>query len=469
MYGIALDRQSSLSLHFQLAEALRSAVRQGILPAGEKLASSRLLAADLEISRNLVTEVYEQLAGEGYFVARSGSGTYVAEGLAWQNGGTPADHLPFFPASSVPERPRPRTPFDFTPGLPDLSAFPRKLWIQCASEALSYSPPDIFHYGNPKGSLRLRQAVALYLYRLRGLEVSPERVQITAGTHQSLMILSALDPAAPFAFENPGNDYARYIFSGNGHPLIPLPLDRSGVLPESAESLPTGSLVFLTPSHQFPSGSLLPIQRRLSLLKTARERNLLILEDDYDSEFRFRGTPVPPMAAMDPDRVVYLGTFSKVLAPGLRLGYMVIPARYGEEIRRIRTNLNLLAPGSVQETMAFFMEKGYLERHIHRMKRLYQERCRLLLDLLETCPPEGLESVAGSETGFHLYLRFRNKVFDGAWFDRMKERGFLSDGDGCYNWPWTGLSTALVLGYGNIGNDALEGGIRLLGEGVAAV
>jgi GntR family transcriptional regulator/MocR family aminotransferase len=463
MYGINLDRNSTLSLHFQLAEALRSAVRKGVLPAGEKLASSRILAADLGLSRNLVAEVFEQLAGEGYFTARTGSGTFIAEGLGWQSSDSPADHLPIFPSGSVPERPRIRYPYDFTPGIPDLESFPRKLWLQCENEALSFSSADIFHYGTPLGSLRLRRAVALYLYRLRGLNVPPERVVITAGTQQSLAILAALERESPFAFENPGNDFARNIFDGAGHPLVPLPLDSQGVIPEAAASLPGGSRVFVTPSHQFPTGVLLPIQRRLALLKIARERDLLVLEDDYDSEFRFRGTPVPPLAAMDPERVVYLGTFSKVMAPGLRLGYMVIPWNLKEKIREVRITRNMIAPGPVQETMAFFMEKGCLERHIHRMKRIYRARCQLLLELLERHPPQGLESVTGSETGFHLYLRFKGRSFDNGWFESMKEKGFLADSGGCYTWPWTETSSSLVLGYGNIRDEALEKGIDLLG------
>ena len=454
MFGIVLDRASRRSLALQLADGLRKAVASGELGPGARLPPSRELAAELGISRRLVTDAYEQLAGEGYFETRAGHGTYA--------GALPARK----PHASAPgaAAPRPRRPsirYDFTPGIPDLAGFPRQAWRRASDESISLARPADLSYGPALGDARLREAIAGYLYRFRGLSADPEQICITAGTSHSLSLLSRLLPATTLFCEDPGLGFARDAFATAGFRSRPVHVDEGGALPTGIGEVPRGALFYLTPSHQFPTGALLPLRRRVEFLELAAGAEGLVLEDDYDSEFRFRGSPIPPLASLDAERVVYLGTFSKCLAPFVRVGYLIAPPHLTAGLADLVRRTNLRGSIPHQRTLARFIEEGHLERHVFAMKRRYRSRLEAILGFLED-RYRGEVRVGGAETGFHLHVRFAAHRFGQPFLDACNAEGLRISTEADFLAEPPGQSDALVIGYGNIAD-------AKLGEGLAAL
>jgi GntR family transcriptional regulator/MocR family aminotransferase len=461
MLGIDLDRASRRSLALQLADGLRKAVVSGALAAGAKLPPSRELAEELGISRRLVTDAYEQLTGEGYFETRAGHGTYAAAlpartphaaALAVQDAGLEA---------AAAQRGEVR--WDFTPGIPDLARFPRQAWRRAADESLSLARAADLSYGPALGDLRLREAIAAYLYRFRGLPADPEQLCVTAGTSQSLSLLSRLLPATALLCEDPGLPYARDAFSSAGFRVRPVHVDAAGALPDGLGDVPRGALFYLTPSHQFPTGALLPLQRRIAFLERAAAAEALVLEDDYDSEFRFRGSPVPPLASLDAERVVYLGTFSKCLAPFVRLGYLLAPPNLVQPLADLVRRTNLRGAIPHQRTLARFIEEGHLEKHVFAMKKRYRARLEAILEL--TARRWGGEvTTGGVESGFHLHLRFATHRFGPDFADRCGAEGLRLSTEADFRAEPPAETDALVLGYGNVDDERLGEGLEKLAE-----
>jgi GntR family transcriptional regulator/MocR family aminotransferase len=454
VFGIALDRASRRSLALQLADGLRRAVTSGELGTGTRLPPSRELAAELGISRRLVTDAYEQLTGEGWFETRAGHGTYAAALPARK------PHA----ALLARDAPRPRrgtVRFDFTPGIPDLSAFPRQAWRRASDESLSLARPAELSYGPAMGDLRLREAISAYLHRFRGLSAAPERICVTSGTSHSLSLLSRLLPATTLFCEDPGLGFARYAFASAGHRCRPVHVDDAGALPGGLGEIPRGALFYLTPSHQFPTGALLPLRRRLEFLELAADARGLVLEDDYDSEFRFRGSPVPPLFSLDEERVAYLGTFSKCLAPFVRTGYLIAPAHLTGPLAELVRRTNLRGSIPHQRTLARFLEEGRLERHVFSAKRRYRARLEAVLSFLEE-RWGGEARASGAETGFHLYVRFASRRFGARFLEACDAEGLrVSTGADFLAEP-PPESDALVIGYGNVAD-------AKLGEGLASL
>lgn len=456
MLGVVLDRASRRSLALQLADGLRKAVVSGALPAGAKLPPSRALAEELGISRRLVTDAYEQLAGEGYFETRAGHGTYAAT-------------LPTrTPRASAPARAgvrarRAQVRFDFTPGIPDLARFPRQAWRRAAEESISLARPAELSYGPALGDLRLREAICAYLYRFRGLSADPEALCVTSGTAHSLALVSRLFPPSTFLGEDPGLPYARDAFATAGWRCRTVQVDESGALPTGLGDVPRGALLYLTPSHQFPTGALLPLRRRVEFLERAAAAEGLVLEDDYDSEFRFRGSPVPPLASLDPERVVYLGTFSKCLAPFVRVGYLVAPPRLVGPLADLVRRTNQRGSIPHQRTLARFLEEGRLERHVLAMKRQYRARLELLLAFLARRFGDEARA-SGAETGFHLHVRFARRRFGKPFEDACAAASLRVSTEADFRAAPVAESDALVVGYGNVADERLEEGLGVLGE-----
>jgi GntR family transcriptional regulator/MocR family aminotransferase len=456
MLGLTLDRASRRSLALQLADGLRKAVVSGALPAGTRLPPSRALAEDLGISRRLVTDAYEQLAGEGYFETRAGHGTYAAA-LPTR---TPHASAP----GGAAVRPR-RAPvrFDFTPGIPDLAGFPRQAWRRAVEESISLARPADLSYGPALGDLRLREAITAYLYRFRGLSADPEALCVTSGTAHSLSLLSRLLPPSAFLCEDPGLPFARDAFASAGWRCRTMQVDEGGALPTGLGDVPRGALLYLTPSHQFPTGALLPLRRRVELLERAAAADGLVLEDDYDSEFRFRGSPVPPLASLDGDRVVYLGTFSKCLAPFVRVGYLLPPPRLVGPLADLVRRTNQRGSIPHQRALARFLEEGRLEKHVLAMKRRYRARLEVVLAFLAR--RFGADAQAnGAETGFHLHVRFARRRFGRAFEDGCAAAALRVSTEGDFRAAPTGESDALVIGYGNVADERLEEGLAVLGD-----
>lgn len=374
-----------------LTDALRDAVRSGRLPPGTRLPSSRSLAADLGIARNTVADAYADLVAEGWLTARQGSGTRVA------------DRTVVPPAGETPRPPERRRPaYDLRPGTPDLGSFPRAEWLRAARRALTAAPFEAFGYGDPRGRPELRTALAGYLSRARGVRADPERIVVCAGFAHGLRLLGAVlraRGAHTIAVESYGLDEHWKLLERAGLAMTALPFDERGT---DTGRLRDAGAVLLTPAHQFPMGVPLHRDRRAAVVDWARRTGGLVLEDDYDGEFRYDRQPVGALQGLDPDHVVYLGTASKSLAPGLRLGWMALPPGVVDEV--------LAAKGSVdtsgvldQLTLAEFLTSGAYDRHVRAARTRYRRRRDALVAALAARAPA--IRVTGIAAGLHVVLR----------------------------------------------------------------
>ncbi|MCY0932861.1 PLP-dependent aminotransferase family protein [Streptomyces sp. H34-S4] len=350
-----------------LTEALREAARSGRLAPGARLPSSRSLAVDLGIARNTVAEAYAELVAEGWLTARRGSGTRVAERARVRQ-----------PAVAVPvRRPvRAQTSYSLKPGSPDLGGFPRAAWLAAARRALTEAPNEAFGYADPRGRVELREALAGYLARARGVYADPEHIVLCAGFGQALLLLARMLRARrvrEVAVEGYGLDFHRDLLTGAGLRTRPLAVDAEGARTTELAGSGAGA-VLLTPAHQFPTGAALTPRRRVAAVDWARSTGGLILEDDYDGEFRYDRQPVGALQGLDPDRVVYLGTASKSLAPGLRMGWMALPRPLMDEVLAAKGRTDWSSSALDQLTLAEFIRSGAYDRHVREMRLRYRRR-----------------------------------------------------------------------------------------------
>lgn len=362
-----LELSAGRGLRAGLTEALREAARSGRLAPGLRLPSSRSLAADLGIARNTVAEAYAELVAEGWLTARQGSGTRVAERARARR---PA------PAAPVRRAVRAKTSYSLMPGSPDLGGFPRAGWLSAARRALSEAPNEAFGYADPRGRPELREALAGYLARARGVHADPERIVLCAGFAQGLVLLARLLRARrvrEVAVEEYGLDVHRDLLTGEGLRTRVLEVDAAGACTRALADSGVGA-VLLTPAHQFPTGAALTPERRSAAVDWARSTGGLVLEDDYDGEFRYDRQPVGALQGLDPDRVVYLGTASKSLAPGLRTGWMVVPGPLMDEVLAVKSRADWSSSALEQLTLAEFIRSGAYDRHVREMRLRYRRR-----------------------------------------------------------------------------------------------
>ncbi|MFF8398668.1 PLP-dependent aminotransferase family protein [Streptomyces sp. NPDC016172] len=374
-----------------LTDALREAVRSGRLAPGTRLPSSRTLAADLGIARNTVADAYADLVAEGWLTARQGSGTRVAERRVVPPSGTA-------PHPRAPARPA----YDLRPGNPDLASFPRAQWLKAARRALTTAPYQALDYGDARGRPELRAALAGYLSRARGVRADPERIVVCAGFAHGLKLLGSVlraRGARTVAVESYGLDVHWRILAGSGLDTAPLPFDRRGTDPGG---LSGADALLLTPAHQFPMGVPLHRDRRTAVVDWARRTGGLVLEDDYDGEFRYDRQPVGALQGLDPDRVVYLGTASKSLAPGLRLAWMVLPPGLAEEVAAAKGGVDTCGVLD-QLTLAEFLTSGAYDRHVRATRQRYRRRRDALVAAVTARAPEA--RVTGIAAGLHVLLR----------------------------------------------------------------
>ena len=374
-----------------LEGALREAVQGGRLVPGTRLPSSRALAADLGIARNTVAEAYNQLIAEGWLTARQGSGTRVAQTAA----------VSAAAASGILQpSPRPRpAPYDLRPGFPDLSAFPRAGWLSAARRALSAAPSQALGYGDPRGLPELRAALAAYLARARGVRASPERVIVCSGFTQGLAVLCQVLPGlgvARLAVEEYGQPGPAAALAASGLALVTLGVDDEGAVIGTAID---AEAMLLTPAHQFPIGSVLSPRRRADAARWAAGTGGLIIEDDYDGEFRYDRQPVGALQSLAPEHVIYAGTASKTLAPGLRLGWLVVPARLAGAVAEAKARMDGHTSVFEQLTLAEFITSGAYDRHIRRARLAYRRRRDRLITALASRAP-GVR-VTGIAAGLH--------------------------------------------------------------------
>ncbi|MCB5179957.1 MocR-like pyridoxine biosynthesis transcription factor PdxR [Streptomyces antimicrobicus] len=438
---LLLEPVPGRGLRAGLAEALREAARSGRLAPGTRLPSSRTLAADLGIARNTVAEAYAELVAEGWLTARQGSGTRVAERARPRKPTVPAQ------APGASRRPSAaRGPsYSLRPGSPDLGAFPRAAWLAAARRAMAIAPNDAFGYGDPRGRIELREALAGYLARARGVYADPEQIVLCSGFAHGLVLVARMLRARRVR-ELAVESYAVYVHRGlladAGLRTVPLALDGAGARTEDLAGLSAGA-VLLTPAHQFPTGVALTPARRAAAVDWARTTGGLIVEDDYDGEFRYDRQPVGALQGLDPDRVIYLGTASKSLAPGLRMGWMVVPPGMLDEALAAKGRADWTSSALDQLTLAQFIASGAYDRHVRGMRLRYRRRRDQLVAALD-----GRVEVSGIAAGLHAVLDLppgteRSVLQAAAWHE------LALDGLSTYRHPAADLPPrdALVVGY----------------------
>lgn len=393
--------QPGQGLARQLYRGLRERILAGELAAGVRLPASRELARLLGISRNTVTAAYEQLLAEGFLDSRPGDGTYVApvtRALAAPEATTRAAPVPL---TSVP----PGAPCAFRVGLPAVDLFPFATWARLQQRFWRQPEPALLGYREPGGEPRLRRLLCAYLRQARGLVCAPEQILITSGAQQAIELCARLllAPGALAAMENPGYRAAGLALQSGGARLQGIPVDAAGLVVEQLAGQRDCRLVYVTPSHQYPTGAVLSLPRRLALLDWARQTDAWIVEDDYDGEYRYQGAPLAPLAALDRHgRVLYVGTFSKIAFPGLRLGYLVAPPALVPALLELQRAGIRHLDSATQTVMADFIEQGHFQRHIRRMRRAARSRRDALLagwPEVAGCAPPGMPVA-----GLHLCL-----------------------------------------------------------------
>jgi GntR family transcriptional regulator/MocR family aminotransferase len=482
---VPLDPATSVPLFRQLYEGLRRHILDGSLAAGMRLPATRGLARDLGVSRNTVLNAYEQLLAEGYLEGRLGSGTYVPPTLPEDMTQVCRALAARKPAPArrrtlsrrgellartpmAPARPS-RTPRPFRPGIPALDAFPFETWTRLVARYHRGPPRDFLSYGDPAGYGPLRRAIAAHLGPARAVHCAPEQVLITSGSQQGIDLIARLllDPGDTAWVEDPGYVGGRAALAGSGVHLAAVPLDANGLDVHAGRSLaPNARLAYVTPSHQYPLGVTMSLPRRLALLDWARRADAWVVEDDYDSEFRYAGRPLAALQGLDPDgRVIYLGTFSKTLFPSLRLGYLVVPPDLIDAFVRARAATDRQTSTLTQAVVADFLAEGHFLRHVRRMRTLYAQRQEALL---RSAGRElgGLLELNACETGLHLV----------GWLPEGREDRDASRaaaGAGVEAPPLSGYRVerrgrgGLVLGYAGCDPRQIREGIRRLGAALS--
>lgn len=448
-----LDRSGERPLYEQLERTLRDAIRDGRIPAGARLPSSRSLAAEQGISRGVVTSAYDQLAAEGYLETRQGAPVRVARAVR-------------------AESPRPPTPsllerfaYDFTPGLPDLAGFPRDRWLRSLRSAWRESALDAVGYGDPRGVPELREALADYLRRVRGTVADPEHLLVCTGFRQGLSLTCRwlrANGIEHVALEDPGWHAHRLIVEEAGLAVTPIPVDSEGI--EVVELARTGAeAVVVTPAHQFPTGAVLSARRRAALIEWAERGDRMVIEDDYDAELcRHR---VSALQGLAPDRVLYIGSASKRLTPGMRLGWMLPPSWLSWALISAKAIEDAGSEIAGQLALAHFIAGGELERHLRRMRLRYARRRETLLAAVAAGLPKWRPTPATG--GLHLLVTLPSSVDEPTLLATAARHGVGIEGLSLHS--YTGeCEPGLVLGHGYMAEPAIERGVALLREAAIA-
>lgn len=446
----------------QLEAHIKEGIREGRLHSGVRLPSTRELARHLGCSRWVVVQVYEQLAAEGSLIVARGSGTRVAP-----------HPLRSEPAAAI-EPERDAVPYDFHPGLPDFTLFPREAWLRAYRKAVARFAPAMLDYPDPAGCSDVRRTVASYLGRARAVATTSAGVMVNAGTNHALGIIGRAlhrNGMRDIAVENPGWIPLRNPLKHSNLIVHAVPVDRNGVRVDLIP--PQARAIHVTPAHQFPSGALMSPERRTELIEWARENDAVIIEDDYDAEFRYDRRPVGTLQGLDPTRVIYTGTLSKVLAPGLRMGWMVVPASWQEAIVAERQGIDVGVSVLEQLALAEFMDSTGFERHMRTMRREYRARRGAFLEAISRHLPTAV--VDGIPAGLHANVLVDVQVEAHGFMRELSARGVrLSLRDEFLDGRSTSESrrpsrfTHLVMGFGAVPAWRLDSGIAAVAAALSA-
>lgn len=467
-----LVRGGEQPIYRQLHRLLQQAILSRELPAGTRVPSSRLLAAELGIARNTVTQVYEQLALEGYVNSATGRGTFVADSAPDEIVGAPTDAAAARPAlvqASVRRLSARGTRLvegagvskrqggAFMPGVPDVSRFPARVWTRLHNKYWRRLRPDLLTYAPGGGLALLREALADYLRTSRSVRCTPEQIVITTGIHQSIDLAVRLltDPGDAIWTEDPCYWGVRSVLNVSGLTTRPIPVDDEGIAPSAADLAEPPKLMLVTPSHQYPLGMVMSLARRRMLLEYARQHGCWIIEDDYDSEFRYGSRPLASLQGLDDGgRVIYVGSLGKMLFPGLRMGYMVVPEHLVDTFRTGLSELYREGQLMQQAVLAEFIMDGHLTSHVRRMRTLYGERRQLMIDAIRTRFGDALP-VMGDEAGLHLVLGLPDACDDRAVTQSAFDAGVIVRPLTSY---YSSLDTArrgLLLGYACVPHEGI--------------
>jgi GntR family transcriptional regulator / MocR family aminotransferase len=478
-FTINLDPQATLPLYRQLYEELRSRILSGKLTPGQKLPSTRSLSKSLSISRATVTQTYEQLLSEGYLQTTLGSGTFVCQQLPDDfNNAIPIQSTLHKASSSIAlstyaasltdsamlRLPDVRAEINFSYGRPALDKFPIHLWRKLLSRHCRHNPDVLNYTTDSMGYKPLREAIASYISRSRAVQCSPDQIIIVGGSQQALDLITRLviDRDDWIAIEDPGYLGARRAFLAAGACLFPVPVDSSGAMVSHLTTgiIPNIKLVYLTPSHQFPTGALLSLKRRLELLAWAHKSGAMIIEDDYDSEYRYGERPIPALQGLDQSNsVIYVGTFSKVLFPALRLGYLVVPHNLTQVFSRAKWLCDRQSALLEQYALTDFINEGHLERHIRRMRSLYDQRRRSLVQSLSHLGER--VKIIGENAGMHLMIKIDTTLSDEEIVQRAALLG-LGIGAAHIYYLKNNPGGEFVLGYSELNEQQIQEGVQRL-------
>lgn len=451
---IALSGAKSHRLSEQLERELRNAIQAGRLGAGAQLPASRMLARDLGVSRSVVVRAYEQLVTDGYLASRQGAGTFV--------------NAQFSATSASAQRTPKKLPTArFVGGLPDPALFPRGEWRRSYDAALRDVADSALTYPGAGGGRPLRDALSSYVARVRGVHTSPGRLVITSGFTQALVLLCrALRSRGvrAIAVEDPCFGFHRRAITATGVEPVPIPVDDDGLVVSQLHDAPVGA-VLVAPAHSYPTGAVLSPGRRASLVAWARRHQALVIEDDYDAEFRYDRKPIGALQGLDPERIAYGGCASKTLTPALRLGWLAVPGWLIGDVLREKA-LDDLGTGLLEQlALARFLERGAFARHLRRVRPIYRERREAALSALAEFLPS--TRVTGIAAGLHVYVRLPAGCREQDLVEAAGERGVLVEGAA---WHWAAPETAqpgLVIGYGSSSVEAIRRGLRVLGAAYA--
>ena len=454
---LSVSREGPGTLGTQIEGQLRRAIRDGELRDGARMPSTRDLARQLGVSRRIAVDAYAQLAAEGYLVLRQGAQPRIAGAAAGATATAPL-------ALALEREPVPR--YDFRPSRPDVSAFPRQAWSRCLREAVATISDAELIYGDPCGVESLRVALADYLGRVRGVVAEPARVVVTSGYIQGLgLVCRALAERGVrrIALEDPSAPEQGPIATRSGLEPVAVPVDGEGIVVDALAATGAGAVV-LTPAHQHPTGVVLTPERRAALLGWLREHDAVAIEDDYDAEYRYDRAAVGAFQGLDPDRVAYAGSASKTLAPALRLGWLVVPARLLDAVRHEKSLSDQTTARIEQHAMAAFMRRGELDRHLRRMRLSYRARRDATIAALGEALPDA--TVSGIAAGLHLTVTLAAPVDEAALraecARRRVEISTLSD----YRPGAFAQAPTLLLGYAQIPEPAIAAGVDELAGAV---
>lgn len=458
-----LDSSSPVPLYKQLYNQIREHILSGKLPAESRLPSVRDMASELSASRNTVDGAYQELYAEGYIYSRPRSGYFVSaldqEVAPQATSGKPGknDYLPGPPSWFA---------YDFHPARLHPESFPTELWRKCFIEGLRRDSRQLVQYGDPQGDWGLRCSIQSYLERSRGVTCDPDQIIVCTGLQQSLEIIAQIlkGSYSVVAVENPGYHLPRSVFQNHGYTIFPVPVGQGGIDLDYLKGS-NSTVVYVTPSHQLPLGYVMPVANRLALIEWAESAGRFIIEDDYDSELRYHGKPIPSLQGLRPSgNIVYTGTFSKILSPALRLSYMVLPysllATYRELYRAYFPSVSLLE----QRTMAHFMEQGHWERHIRRMRMIYKKKHDILLRSVAT--HFGSRAVVtGQGAGLHVVLMLPDTLHsETEIIDRARQRGIWLYPFSDFHVTGQPEAATLLLGFGGMKSCEIEEGIAILSQ-----